>query len=119
MDSLATRESGSDTAPLGMGVWDLRLVDKDGSQKVVALNGVVHFAGDRPECVCTIRPREDKSKSSNDKKSKKGVAAVSIEDADRPGKKHKSGKARDLVRISDSGNSTPESGDSESGSSDE
>lgn len=121
MDSLATRESGSDTAPLGSGVWELRLVDKDGSQKMVALNGVVHFAGDRPECVCTIRPRDDKS--SNEKKSKKpGLAAVSVDGTtERPSaaKKVKVGKSRDLVRISDSGNSTPESADSESGSSDE
>ena len=116
MDSLATRESGSDTAPLGSGVWELRLVDKDGSQKMVALNGVVHVAGDRPECVCTIRPREDKA--SKDKKSKAGLAAVSV-DGTTATKKVKVGKSRDLVRISDSGNSTPESGDSESGSSDE
>lgn len=125
MDSLATREVGSDTAPLGSGVWELRLVDKDKTQKLVALNGVVHFAGDRPECVCTIRPRElNKSKSSNDKNSKKNGHTVSIDSrqdsADEPSaKKPKVGKSRDLVRISDSGNSTPESGDSESGSSDE
>lgn len=137
MDSLATREAGSDTAPLGTGVWELRLVDKDNSQKLVALNGVVHFAGDRPECVCTIRPREkNKSKSSssssnneNSNSSKKGgLPSVSIDSrqsalgaTERPSaaKKAKVGKSRDLVRISDSGNSTPESGDSESGSSDE
>lgn len=57
MDSMAARKAESDTAPLGPGVWDLRLVDKDGSSKSVSLNGVVHFAGDRPECVCSIRPR--------------------------------------------------------------
>ena len=127
MDSLATREAGSDTAPLGTGVWELRLVDKDNSQKLVALNGVVHFAGERPECVCTIRPRDiDGSSTSNDKNSKNtGLPAVSIDTrksaVGRPsaGKKAKVGKSRDLVRISDSGNSTPESADSESGSSDE
>jgi PAS domain S-box-containing protein len=59
MDSLAARQDDSDTAPLGTGLWELRLVDKDGSQKVVSLNGVVHFAGERPECVCSIRPREE------------------------------------------------------------
>mmetsp|Transcript_10461 Transcript_10461/g.21297 ORF Transcript_10461/g.21297 Transcript_10461/m.21297 type:complete len:472 (+) Transcript_10461:91-1506(+) len=128
MDSLATREEGSDTAPLGTGVWELRLVDKDNTQKLVALNGVVHFAGDKPECVCTIRPRDKKSSASNDKNSKSSLPAVSIEShqsaisaTERPlaAKKAKIGKSRDLVRISDSGNSTPESGDSESGSSDE
>lgn len=133
MDSLATRESGSDTAPLGDGVWELRLVDKDNSQKLVALNGVVHFAGDRPECVCTIRPRDEDKKRSKDQNAKKSssnnsLPAVSIgshqsalRSTDRPSaaKKAKVGKSRDLVRISDSGNSTPESGDSESGSSDE
>jgi len=59
MDSLAARQPESDTASLGSGFWELRLVDKDGVQKVVTLNGVVHFAGDRPECVCSIRPHED------------------------------------------------------------
>jgi PAS domain S-box-containing protein len=46
MDSLAARRPEMDTAPLGSGVWELRLVDKDGSQKLVTLNGVVHFAGE-------------------------------------------------------------------------
>ena len=45
MDSLAARTDHSDTAPLGSGIWELRLVDKDGSYKVVTLNGVVHFRG--------------------------------------------------------------------------
>ena len=56
MDSLAARKPDSDTAPLGSGVWELRLVDRDSSQIVVSLNGVVHFSGDAPECVCCIRP---------------------------------------------------------------
>lgn len=131
MDSLATREAGSDTAPLGTGVWELRLVDKDNSQKLVALNGVVHFAGDRPECVCSIRPREknkSKSSSSNDSNSKKQLPTVSIDsrqsaiggpDRASAAKKAKVGKSRGLVRVSDSGSGTLESGDSESGSSDE
>lgn len=59
MDSLAVRTDDSDTAPLGSGIWELRLRDKDGSHKIVALNGVVHFSGDRPECVCSIRPRDE------------------------------------------------------------
>jgi PAS domain S-box-containing protein len=59
MDALAARKSNTDTPPLGSGVWELRLVDKDGSHKVVTLNGVVHFSGESPECVCSIRPREE------------------------------------------------------------
>ena len=59
MDALAARKSDMDTAPLGSGVWELRLVDKDGSHKVVTLNGVVHFSADSPECVCSIRPRDN------------------------------------------------------------
>lgn len=56
MDSLAGRSPESDTVPLGVGFWDVSLIDRDGSLKTVSLNGVVHFAGDRPECVCCIRP---------------------------------------------------------------
>jgi len=58
MDALAARSKDSDTVPLGSGVWELRLVDRDGSHKLVTLNGVVHFSGEAPECVCSIRPRE-------------------------------------------------------------
>ena len=70
MDSLAARTDDSDTAPLGSGIWELRLVDKDGSHKVVTLNGVVHFSGDRPECVCSIRPRDELSTMPASKKQK-------------------------------------------------
>jgi PAS domain S-box-containing protein len=63
MDALAARQNDMDTAPLGSGVWELRLVDKDGSHKVITLNGVVHFSGDAPECVCSIRPRDEKNPS--------------------------------------------------------
>jgi PAS domain-containing protein len=55
MDSLAAREADSDTAVLGSGVWELRLKDKS-DFIIVTLNGVVHFTGDAPECVCCIRP---------------------------------------------------------------
>ena len=58
MDALAARKSDCDTIPLGSGVWELRLQDKDGSHKLIALSGVVHFSGEAPECVCSIRPRE-------------------------------------------------------------
>jgi len=56
MDALAARVSDSDTTPLGAGVWELRLQDKSGHFVLVTLNGVVHFSGDTPECVCSIRP---------------------------------------------------------------
>ncbi|CAB9499540.1 expressed unknown protein [Seminavis robusta] len=89
MDSLAARTDDSDTAPLGSGIWELRLVDKDGSHKVVTLNGVVHFSGDRPECVCSIRPRDDpsmpspkrKAMASEDglKKNEEGSKAAEVE----------------------------------------
>merc|ERR1712232_222235 len=59
MDALAARKNDMDTTPLGSGVWELRLVDRDGSHKVITLNGVVHFSGDAPECVCSIRPRDE------------------------------------------------------------
>merc|ERR1712238_620877 len=58
MDALAARTSDSETTPLGSGVWELRMQDKDGSHKWVMLNGVVHFSGDAPECVCSVRPRD-------------------------------------------------------------
>lgn len=61
MDSLAARTPDSDSAPLGSGVWELRLVDKESKYVVVTMNGVVHFTGDAPECVCCIRPRDQKS----------------------------------------------------------
>lgn len=55
MDALAAKQSSMDTTPLGDGLWELRLVDKDGKLKTVVLNGVVHFSGDVPECVCSMR----------------------------------------------------------------
>jgi PAS domain S-box-containing protein len=63
MDALAARKTDMDTTPLGSGVWELRLVDKDGSHKIIRLNGVVHFTGESPECVCCIRPREERVES--------------------------------------------------------
>eukprot|EP00978_Attheya_sp_CCMP212_P020245 scaffold57686_cov55-Attheya_sp.AAC.1 len=58
MDALAARQKDMETAPLGSGVWELQLVDKDGTLKIVTLHGVVHFSGEAPECVCSIRPRD-------------------------------------------------------------
>jgi len=85
MDALAARSKDSDTVPLGSGMWELRLVDRDGTHKLVTLNGVVHFSGEAPECVCSIRPREscehrlNASGESLDKKARisAGVASVS------------------------------------------
>ena len=65
MDALAARQPDAETASLGSGTWELRLVDKDGSRKVVTLHGVVHFAGDRPECVCSIRPSDESKRAEN------------------------------------------------------
>jgi PAS domain-containing protein len=59
MDALSARALGMDTAPLGDGLWEVRLKNADGAQKLVTLNGVVHFSGRDPECVCSIRPKED------------------------------------------------------------
>ncbi len=55
MDALAARENESTSTPLGSGVWELRLQDKGKEHIMVTLNGVVHFTGDAPECVCSIR----------------------------------------------------------------
>jgi PAS domain S-box-containing protein len=138
MDSLAAREPEADTVPLGSGVWKLRLFDKEGGHKMVTLNGVVHFAGDRPECVCSIRPVTDKvveakamSKAAEAVKTLKSFnlrnhvkpqqSVVSNGIPDLSTRKHNrqavasGSKGHEIVRISDSGNSS--SGDSESGSS--
>lgn len=63
MDALAARSNDAETTPLGSGVWELRLQDKDGNFVLVTLNGVVHFSGDAPECVCSIRPIQAAKKS--------------------------------------------------------
>ncbi len=88
MDSLAARQPDSETAQLGSGVWELRLLDKDSKYVVVTLNGVVHFTGDAPECVCCIRPRDQKSiqelpKERKHKPSKSHGRLVSSSDSSR------------------------------------
>jgi PAS domain S-box-containing protein len=132
MDSLAAREPESDTVSLGKGVWELRLFDKDGGNKMVTLNGIVHFAGDRPECVCSIRKVSDESVEA--KASTEAAEAVKKRNHVKPQQSvgshgrpdlstcvhnrqavARSSKGQEIVRISDSGNSS--SGDSESGSS--
>jgi len=56
MDALVAKKQGVDVTPLGAGLWEVQLVDKDGTPRLVSLNGVVHFSSDNPECVCSIRP---------------------------------------------------------------
>jgi PAS domain S-box-containing protein len=136
MDSLAARQAESDTAPLGSGFWKLRLVDKDGTIKVVTLNGVVHFAGDRPECVCSIRPHEESKAESARRmeisRESSFVSAVSSHQSlirvmpqqsvlsnDRMETLSSRRVGKEAVRISDSGNSSGSSRCSDSGSSDE
>ena len=55
MDALAARKPGTDTAPLE-GVSILKMVDRHGNIIMGTMNGIVHFSGDAPECVCSIRP---------------------------------------------------------------
>jgi PAS domain S-box-containing protein len=57
MDALAVKSKGSQSTSLGNTVWNLSLLDKNGTEKFVSLNGTVHFYGDAPECVCSIRHR--------------------------------------------------------------
>jgi PAS domain S-box-containing protein len=140
MDSLAARDQDSDTAPLGSGFWELRLVDRDGSQQIVTLNGVVHFAGERPECVCSIRPSDEPqyngphataSKSDDPKhdihyksliriKPHQSVMSSSSSDSSSSRRKLKRanhhGKQRDTMRISNSENSSESNSETGSGS---
>jgi PAS domain-containing protein len=61
MDSLAAKCESSETVPLGQGIWEIQIIDKDLSLKHVTLHGVVHFLGENPQCVCTIRPQDHSS----------------------------------------------------------
>mmetsp|Transcript_18020 Transcript_18020/g.40972 ORF Transcript_18020/g.40972 Transcript_18020/m.40972 type:complete len:239 (-) Transcript_18020:451-1167(-) len=80
MDALAARTPGVDMVPLG-GVWDLDLVDKNGELKNVTLNGVVHFKGDSPECVCSIRSKKNVSEKESKKKTSGRKTADDIMEA--------------------------------------
>mmetsp|Transcript_21641 Transcript_21641/g.24827 ORF Transcript_21641/g.24827 Transcript_21641/m.24827 type:complete len:679 (+) Transcript_21641:50-2086(+) len=77
MDALAARVKGMHTAPLGTSLWELRLVDKDMTFKLVTLNGVVHFGDEKSnstsECVCSIRPLDEDDGSSKKHKSSGNV----------------------------------------------
>jgi len=80
MDSLAARDPDSDTALLGSGVWELRLKNKDSKYMLVTLNGVVHFKGEAPECVCCIRPlrseQQQQQQQSSPQSSKRQVSVT-------------------------------------------
>jgi len=69
MDALAVKRTpDEDSTPLSNGESiSVRLIERDGNRdggKLVSLKGVVHFAGDSPECVCSIRP-EDRARCVN------------------------------------------------------
>jgi PAS domain S-box-containing protein len=62
MDALAVkRNPEDDTTALADGkLIPVRLIDKDGNEEnglPFALRGVVHFAANSPECVCTLCPK--------------------------------------------------------------
>lgn len=110
MDSLAARESVSDTVQLGAGVWELELVDQSNTNKRVSLNGVVHFAGERPECVCSIRPLDANHALMEETDQQQTVSKPNVM-LDNASKRIR--KRGDATRISDSGNSSS-GGESES-----
>ena len=67
MDALAVkRKAEDDTTPLAEGEpISVRIIDKDDDKEKglpFALKGVVHFAADSPECVCTLCPETPNSK---------------------------------------------------------
>lgn len=68
MDALATkRPYDEDSTPLWDGdSVDVRLLDRDDDEHLVSLKGVVHFADESPECVCSLRPVEGRSRSASD-----------------------------------------------------
>ena len=77
MDALANRTPDMETAPLGDGLWELRLKDKDGTLKTVTLNGLVHFCGEKPECVCSIRPKMFTPEANTNATEKKALSVAS------------------------------------------
>lgn len=67
MDALAVkRKAEDDTTPLAEGEpISVRIIDKDDNKEKglpFALKGVVHFAADSPECVCTLCPETPSTK---------------------------------------------------------
>lgn len=87
MDALAEKRPDDDTqdsAPLWNGESrSVELVDREEGQiKLMTLKGTVHFSGESPECVCSIR-REDSArrKSSNTTSSRSSSSASSSRNA--------------------------------------
>lgn len=97
MDSLAARQPDSDTASLGDGVWELRLVDKNSNYTIVTLNGVVHFSGEAPECVCCIRPRDQQPIQQLATKEIKKPIAQTVSSSD--GSRSSDSSSRDSLEI--------------------
>lgn len=86
MDALANRKIDQDTSPLGSGLFEIKVKDKHGVFNYVSLNGVVHFTGETPECVCSIRPLKSSSPDLVEKISEKETTTFALE-SDRPTKK--------------------------------
>lgn len=81
MDALVARKPGLDMITLGDGLWEVQLISRNGESMIVSLNGVVHFEGENPECVCSIRPinpRPSNKVSGFSKVSLSGVSKVSF-----------------------------------------
>jgi len=67
MDALAVkRQPDDDTTPLAEGESiSVRIIDRDNDKEKglpFSLKGVVHFAADSPECVCTLCPENPNAK---------------------------------------------------------
>jgi PAS domain-containing protein len=81
MDALANREQDEDTSPLGTGLFEVKVKDKNGIFIHVTLNGVVNFAGETPECVCSIRPLKSSSRNAVEQLTKLESTPFVIESA--------------------------------------
>lgn len=82
MDALAVKRKPDDeTTPLAEGEpIPVQLTDKDGKvEKALSftLKGVVHFAGDSPECICTLCPEVSNSKKDLNRTSNGDATQVS------------------------------------------
>lgn len=79
MDALANRKIDEDTSPLGSGLFEINLKDKNGVFNYFTLNGVVNFTGETPECVCSIRPLKSFSLDTVDKNSEEETTPFVLE----------------------------------------
>ena len=77
MDAMAARRPGTDTAPL-VGVTSLKMIDRNGNIILGNMNGVVHFSGDAPECVCSIRPVEMQMSSEKNRVSTSQISTATV-----------------------------------------